>query len=319
MKAFDYAIAENPAGAIVAMGKGYKVKANGIDLLDRLKERTEEHDKFVTIHEIKELSGISEADGMIQVGATTTLREIGASTLIQSKFPALAKAAADAATPQVRAKATLGGNLCQRPRCWYFRDKEYHCLKKGGYQCFAVEGDNRYHAIFSDGPCHIVHPSNTAPSLVAAGAEIVVLNKSGERIIPAGEFFALPLDRMRSENVLADGDLITAVRIKPPAKSAYVEFREKQSFDWPIASCAVVNDGKRWNVVLGAVAPIPWRSEAAEGILEGKASIDAELADKAAAAALQEAKPMSDNAWRMKVAKTAVRRALLAADGKEAV
>lgn len=321
MKAFDYAIAENVAGALAAMEKGYHAKAGGIDLLDQLKERTaaaERYDRFVSIQSIGELKGIRMDGDAIVISPLATLRELGADPLLLKSFPALAQAAGEAATPQIRAVATAGGNLCQRPRCWYFRSQDFHCLKKGGATCFAVDGENQYHALFGGGPCHIVHPSNIAPPLVAAGAEIVVRNRKETRTIPAGEFFVLPGKSVYKENVLDDGDLIVAIRVpKPPAKSAFVEFREKQSFDWPLAACAAVFAQGKWNVVLGGVAPIPWRAIKAEEVLAKATGIDGSLAARAADAALDGAEAMSENAWRKSLVRAAVRRALLLADGKE--
>lgn len=320
MKPFDLAIADTLSGALKAMGNGYKAKAGGIDLLDRLKERTEESDKLVSLSRLREdvLRGVKEADGGAVIGPLTTLRELGESELLLKKFPALALSAADAATPQIRAVATAGGNICQRPRCWYYRSLDFPCLKKRGAKCYAVDGENHYHALFGGGPCYIVHPSNIAPPLVAAGAQFDIEGPKGKRTIAAGDFFVLPEKSMYAENVLGADELITAIRIpKWPVKSAYVEFREKQSFDWPLAACAAVHDGTKWNVVMGAVAPIPWRAGKAEEALKDAKEITPELAEKAADAALDGAQPMTQNAWRLKLARAAVRRALLLADGKE--
>ncbi len=321
MRAFDYAIAENVSGALEAMNQGYRLKAGGIDLLDQLKERTRlarDMEKLVSIHTVADLRGIKTEGDAIVIGPLTTLRDMGSDPILIKAFPALARSAEDAATPQIRAVATAGGNLCQRPRCWYFRSQDFPCLKKGGAQCYAVDGENELHALFGGGPCHIIHPSNIAPALVASDAEFVVQSKDGNRTIKAADFFVLPAKSMYSENVLEDGELITEIRIpKPPAKSAWVEFRQKESFDWPLAGCAAVHDGEKWNVVLGAVAPIPWRAKKAEDALKGAKSIDAALAERAAEAATDGAEPMSQNQWRLALVRAAVRRALLLADGKE--
>lgn len=318
MKPFDYAIAENEGAAVAALGKGYKVKAGGIDLLDRLKERTEESEKLVSIHRVEALKGIREVDGGIAIGALTTLRQMSESELLRKKFPALAHAAGDAATPQIRAVATAGGNLCQRPRCWYFRAQEYQCLKKRGSTCFAVEGENAHHALFGGGPCHIVHPSNIAPPLVAANALFVVKSPAGERTIPAREFFTLPQENMYAENVLKANELIAEIRVpKLPAKSAYLEVRHKQSFDWPLASCAAVFMNGAWSVVLGAVAPIPWRVPALEKALGGNGSLNEETAGAAAPLALEGANPMSQNGWRQALVTAVVKHALVAASLQE--
>lgn len=320
MRAFDYAIAENEAGALAALAKGYRIKAGGIDLIDMLKERTEKHDKFVSILGVGSLRGISEKEGGIAIGALTTLREVAESTLIRRHYPALADTIDNAATPQLRSVATVAGNILQRPRCWYFRANEYHCLKKGGATCYAVDGDNTYHALFGGGPCHIVHASNIAPAFVAVNARITVRDARGGKNYEAKDFFVLPAKNLSGENALGEGELVTEIFLpKLPTKSAYVEFKEKQSFDWPLAACtAAYLDGK-WSVVLSHVAPIPWRAAKSEEVLAGADDVSDELAARAADAALDGANPMTHNAFRTKLVRAAVRRALLKACGKEAV
>ncbi len=320
MRAFDYAVAENTDGAIAAIGKGYKVKASGLDLLDMLKERTEKSDKIVSIHKLGDLKSISEPGGDtgLTIGALATLAQVSGHSYIQKNFAALAEAAGAAATPQVRARATVGGNVLQRPRCWYYRANEYDCLKKGGSTCYAVEGDNTYHAIFGGGPCHIIHPSNVAPPLVAVNATIKVRHGKDTKEYKAADFFVLPAKSMYAENVLGEDELITEIVIeKIPEKSGYVEFKEKQSFDWPVASCTAVYTNGAWSIVLGHVAPVPWKSKKAEEVLGGSADVSYELAEKAADAAIADADPMTHNGYRVKLARAAVRRAILTACGKE--
>lgn len=341
MKAFQYAVAETRGAALAAVADGWVPKAGGVDLLDHLKERIGHTPRIVGLHEIGELRGaVEEPGGAIRIGPLTTLRELSQDATIRRALPSLAEAAGHAATPQIRALATVGGNLCQRPRCWYYRQQAYHCLKKGGGTCYAVEGENQFHALFGGGPCHIVHPSNLAPVLVAANAQFELTSPAGARVVPAREFFVLPSESLGAENVLEADELMTAIRIPmAPRKSGYVELRHRQSFDWPLATCAVtlmpegpVGDGAQttaseaspegsdqggWCVVMGAVAPVPWRSAPAEVVLAGHESITAELAERAADAALEGAEPMSQNAWRLRLARAAVRRALLAAEGLE--
>ncbi len=320
MKPFEYAIADNSSGVTEAIKRGYAIKASGIDVLDLLKERITKSDKYVSIEKIDGLRGIERDGGGVEIGPLTTLREIAESELLADAFPALAHAAAEAATPQIRARATAGGNLLQRPRCWYYRSNEYNCLKKGGDRCYAVDGDNTYHAIFGDGPCHIIHSSSLAPSLVAADAELEIEHRGESKTVKLGSFFEMPDRNIYNENSLRLGALVTAIRVpRLPKKSAWIEFREKASFDWPLAACAVAHTGGSWRVVLGMVAPIPWRSEAAEAILSGIDSITPEIAEQAADAAVADASPMSMNGYRVKLARAAVRRALLHADGKEFV
>jgi xanthine dehydrogenase YagS FAD-binding subunit len=320
MKAFDYAIASNESGALAALERGYRPKASGIDLLDLLKERTAAPDSMVSIADIDSMKGIREQDGALVIGALATLDEVGRHPAIRKSFHGLAESAAEAATPQIRMRATIGGNICQRPRCWYFRSADFNCLKKGGPTCYAVEGENQFHAVFGQGPCHITHPSNVAPALVAHGAQIVTkAPEDGGRTIAAADFFLLPEDGgIMRENVLKAEELVTEIRLPAPVagqKSGYVEFREKQSFDWPLVSCVAAWNGTKWTVVLGHVAPVPWRAKGVEGVLGSAASITPELAEKAAAAADRGAKPMSGNAWRLRLVRAAVRRALLLADG----
>ncbi len=318
MKAFEYAVAKNEKGIHTALARGYTVKAGGIDLLDMLKERIAKTDKVVSILGVESLRGIRETDDHIEIGSLATLAELADDPLVAGLAPSLADSVRHAATPQIRAVATVGGNLCQRPRCWYFRSRDHHCLKKGGSSCFAVEGDNTYHALFGPGPCHIVHPSNLATALRALEGEVVVAGETEKRTVSAADFFAMPDRRMYAENTLEDGEIVLAVRVpKAVGGNAYVDLKEKQSFDWPLASAAVAQVGGRWNVVMGAVAPVPWFAKEASEALREAGGIDAGVAARVADAAIAGAEPMSRNAWRLKLARAAVRRAVLLAAGKE--
>jgi len=290
--------------------------AGGTDLLDRLKERLIRPKRVVNIKAIAELQGIRNGDGL-QIGALTTIAEIAAHADIRKKYPVLAQAAASIATPQLRNMGTIGGNLTQRPRCWYFRGREYRCLKKGGGRCYAVEGLNKYHAIFGGGPCHIVHPSDSAPALIALGASVEVLGASGSKQIPLTDFFVLPKQKLRAETVLEPNQVITQIIIpapKPGTRSTYLKFREKQSLDFAISSVAAalqVQEGRVQGarIVLGGVAPIPWRVPAAEKELEGK-PLGAETIAKAAAAAVANAEPMRENGFKVILTRNLVQRAL---------
>ncbi len=323
MNNFEYLVAPDVKSAIAAISdKRITLKAAGIDLLDRMKERLDEPGIVLSIDKIESLKFIREEAGGLRIGALTTLADLARSDLIRNRYPALHEAAAHAATPQIRERATVGGNLAQRPRCWYFRNAEFNCLKKGGATCFAVEGENRYHAIFGNGPCHIVHPSNIAPALVAMNATIAIESKSAKRQVDAEGFFVMPQTNLYAENVLQQGEMITEVLIPiAPDMSATVEMREKQSFDWPIAiaSAARITPQRgqpTWRVCLGAVAPMPWLSRAANAALQ-QGPITVELATRAGEAAIEEAKPMRDNAYKLQLVKVAVKRALLKAAGME--
>jgi len=317
MKPFDYAVAESLEGALAGAAQGWKPKAGGIDLLDLLKERIEPADKLVSLHGLSgEMRGLRwGADGSLEIGPLTTLRELERDANLRERFPALAYAAGDAATPQIRAVATAGGNLMQRPRCWYYRHDEFPCLKKGGSTCFAVDGEHQFHALFGGGPCHIVHPSNLAPVLVAVGAKLTLAKSDSSRLVDAEEFFALPSARLMHENTAEDGEVLTKITIPSvPKQSAYVEVRQKQSFDWPLAACAAVQTALGWRIVLGAVAPVPWRSPAAEKAA-GTGAVTHELAASVGQASLEGATPLPRAAWRLPLVAAVVRRALLTASG----
>jgi xanthine dehydrogenase YagS FAD-binding subunit len=319
MKAFNYLVADNVEAALAEYaGGGAKLKAGGIDLLDQMKERVETPEAVLSVGGIEALRYIrTDGDGL-RIGSNATLADIERHAVIRERFAALRTAAGEAATPQVRERATAGGNLCQRPRCWYYRSADFPCLKKMGATCYSVEGENEYHAVFGDGPCHIVHPSNIAPSLLAVDAVITVRNAEGERPVKAREFFVMPNKSLYAENVLKPDEMVTEIHIpKLPEMSATVELREKQSFDWPLAMASVARVDGAWQVCLGAVAPVPWLSEPAMAVL-GSNGLTPELAARAATAAVQGAQPMRDNAYKIQLVMTAVKRALLAAAGMEA-
>lgn len=290
--------------------------AGGTDVLDLLKERLAQPKRLINLKSIPGLSYI-KADEGLEIGALTTIAEIAENPEVRQNYAALAEAAESIATPQLRNMGTLGGNLCQRPRCWYFRKKDLVCLKKGGELCFAVEGLNKYHCIFGGGPSFIVHPSDAAPALMALGARLDLLGGTGRRSLALADFYQLPEDNLMRENVLGPNELIAAVKVPAPAagtKSTYLKFREKQSHDFAIVSVAVVLQmaGKvcqQARLVLGGVAPIPWRVPAAEAELQGKALTAAVLA-KAAEAATANAIPLSQNGYKVQLTKVMVRRAL---------
>jgi xanthine dehydrogenase YagS FAD-binding subunit len=241
---------------------------------------------------------------------------------IAKLYPAMVLAAGEVGTPQIRNQGTVGGNLNQRPRCWYYRNEEFVCFKKGGNQCFSPSGENQFHAIFGNGPSFIVHPSSLAVPSVAYGATFRLFGPKGERMVAAADYFTMPtLQNVRTENVLAPNELLTHVILPAPGtiKSGHYEVRYKESHDWPIAFATVLlamngESVRSARVVMGAVAPVPWRSQAAETALVGKA-ITEQTAAEAAEAALRGARPLSQNAYKIQVAKTAVKRAILHAAG----
>jgi xanthine dehydrogenase YagS FAD-binding subunit len=289
-------------------------KAGGIDVIDHLKEHLLEPPRIVELRGIPGASEIRvETDGSLRIGAFVKLAQLAAHEQVKKSHTALAIAAGEAASPQVRNVATVGGNVLQRPRCWYYRLEDYQCLKKGGDVCFAVGGENRYHVIFGGGPSYAPHPSNAAVALVALGASFVLDGPKGTRTVAAADFFHLPARNAQKENQLEPGEILTEVRVPAPiGRSTYDEVRERQAFDWPLVSIAIsakVEGGavKEARVVLGQVAPIPWRSTRAEQALVGK-PLNEGTAAEAARAAIVGATPLSDNGYKVSLVQTLVRR-----------
>jgi xanthine dehydrogenase YagS FAD-binding subunit len=320
MNRFELARAGSAAEArdLLAEKPGSVFKAGGIDLLDHLKEHLVEPPRVVDLKSIPGLDKISvEADGSLRIGAMATLARVAAHEGVRKSHAALAQACAEAASPQIRTVATVGGNVLQRPRCWYYRLESYKCLKKGGDVCFAVGGENRYHGIFGGGPSYAVHPSNAAVPLMAFGASFVLEGAQGSRTVPASEFFTSPAKDPERENQLRAGEILTEIRVPAAGgmKSAYQDVRERAAFDWPLVSAAVALKAeggvvREARVVLGAVAPVPWRSAKAEQALVGK-PLDEASATAAARAAIFGAVPLSDNGYKVGLVQTLVRRTLM--------
>jgi xanthine dehydrogenase YagS FAD-binding subunit len=328
VKAFTYVNAANEKEALAALsperGRILPI-AGGMDLLGLMKDHIVRPDRIVNVKNL-DATITPTADGGLRIGAAVRIADLLEHAAARRLYPALVKAAAEVGTPQIRNAATVGGNIMQRPRCWYFRNEEFDCLKKGGARCFAVEGENQHHAIFGDGPCHIVHPSSLAQPAVAYGARFRTIGPSGERMIDAGEFFITPDRNMWNENVLGPSELLTHIVLPPTGaavRAATYEVRFKRAHDWPLASATIVatmagDIVRAARVVLGAVAPIPWRSPAAEAALAGR-RLDEVAAVQAADAAVMGARPLSGNAYKVQIAKTAVKRAILEAAGLRVV
>jgi len=320
MNRFELARATSPAAArdLLAEKPGSVFKAGGIDLIDHLKEHLVEPPRVVDLKTIPGLDGITAAaDGSLRIGPLATLARVAADAGVRKSHAALAQACAEAASPQIRNVATVGGNLLQRPRCWYYRLESYKCLKKGGDVCFAVGGENRYHAVFGGGPSYAVHPSNAAVPLVAFGASFILEGEQGSRTVPASEFFTSPAKDPERENQLRPGEILTEILVPAAAgvRSTYQDVRERAAFDWPLVSAAVAlkvegNVVREARVVLGAVAPVPWRSAKAEQALVGK-PLEEATAAAAARAAVFGATPLSDNGYKVGLVQTLVRRALV--------
>ena len=325
MKAFAYVNAANEKEAIAALGteRGrFLPMAGGMDLLALMKDYIVFPERVVNIKNLD--ATVAAADGGLRIGAAVKLTDLVDHAGARKLYPALTTAAEEVGTPQIRNMGTVGGNIMQRPRCWYFRNEEFHCLKKGGSRCYAVDGENQYHAIFGDGPCHIVHPSSLAVPVLAYGGRFRVVGPSGAREVDAGEFFQLPNVNLYGETVLQPNEIVTHVILQPPGqRSASYEVRFKQSHDWPLALASVnlVMEGttvKSARIVMGAVAPIPWRVQAAERLLAGK-TISEATALEVATAAVAGGKGLSGNTYKIQVARTAVKRALLKAAGLQVV
>jgi xanthine dehydrogenase YagS FAD-binding subunit len=314
MRPFTWVEPDDVKAAIAAGAQeGALFKAGGVDVADRLKEHLDEPSALVNLRKLRELDFVRLEGGTLHLGPLVTLARLASDGQVRKAAPILAEAAEAAATPQIRAVATLGGNLAQRPRCWYFRKESFHCRRKGGSECFAIDGQNEMHAVFDNDLCAIVHPSGTATALSALGATLILKGSQGERRLAIDDFFVRPEADLKRENVLQPGELIAEVRVPAGRKAGYVKLMEKQSFDWPLAEAAVsLGDDAR--VVLGAAAPVPWRSREAEAVIKGKA-IDEKLALEAAKAAVAGAKPLQHNGYKVPLLEAAVKRALLAAGG----
>ncbi len=298
------------------------VKAGGIDLLDLMKEGLLVPTEVTSLAAAPGLDLIQEtAEAGLRVGPMVTLARLAADPVTLERYPALAGAAGELASPQIWAVATIGGNLLQRPRCWYFRAAEFRCLRKGGGHCYAISGENQYHAIFDNRFCAIVHPSTSATALVALGAEVELIDgQGGTRRVALEDFFVGPDRDVQRENDLKAGELLTAILLPPATglRMTHMKLAQKEFFDWPLADVAAVLDltpggiCRRASIVLGAAAPTPWRARAAEAVLNGN-TVEANLAAKAGRAAVEGARPLSANAYKAPMFEALVKRAILKA------
>jgi xanthine dehydrogenase YagS FAD-binding subunit len=297
-------------------------KSGGIDLLDLMKEGLCEPDMIVNITNIAGLDTIAfERKRGLRIGASATLSQIADDPFIKQHYPALHQAAGQAGTPQLRNSASLGGNLAQRTRCWYFRSADHPCLRKGGSICFARHGENEYHAILENDSCVSVHASSVATALMAFGAGVEITGLRGrKKVVPLEAFFVLPETDLARETILDPKELITAVILPPltaDTRSWYISQGAKRSHDWPLADVAVVMElsgsiCSRAVIALGAAAPVPLKSEAAARALIGKA-VTEEIAEAAAEAVMQGASPLEKNGYKVPLFKTVIKRAIMKA------
>ena len=319
MRTFAYVRASSLSDAIKQLGtEGARAHSGGTDLVGCLRDGVMQAKTVVSLSALKDMRGISAtADGGLRIGALTTIAEIAASPLVKEKYAALADAASVIASPQLRNQGTIGGNLNQRPRCWYFRG-DYDCARKGGGMCYAVGGENQYHAIFGGGACVYVHPSDSAPALVAFDASVRAAGPKGERVIPVEKFFVLPDVAVTRETVLEPGEIVTEVVLPAPTagvKSSYRKVRARQSWDFALVGVALAVTFRpdrrvdRARVVFSGVAPTPWRSAAVEQAITGQ-RLDARTLARAADAAVAGAEPLEKNGYKIALLRGAVEEAL---------
>jgi xanthine dehydrogenase YagS FAD-binding subunit len=320
MQAFEYASPTSVEAAVQLLGDNSQVLAGGTDLVSLMKEYVVSPKRLVSLKDIKSLGGIEyKSSSGLRLGATVTLQELVDSAVVKRNYPALIEAAEGVSSPQIRSRGTVAGDLCQRPRCWYFR-LGYGLLAQSEGKPLVPEGDNRYHAILgNEGPAYFVNPSSLAPILIALGAKVRAQGPQGPREISLHNFFKTPKAAEEREYDLQPIEIVTEIIVPPAgdARMAVYEVRQKEALDWPLAAAAVVfklSGGKAEDarVVLGHVAPVPWPSLEAEHALEGKAPSE-DNADEAGKGAVSRATPLSKNAYKVKLARVAVKRAILAA------
>jgi xanthine dehydrogenase YagS FAD-binding subunit len=322
MKAFSNANARDVKHAVTLLQQAHQqghtasVAGGGSDLLQLMKERTVAPDVLINLKSIRNLDHITVKNGGFAIGGLTTLSAIARDAGIRQKYAVLAEAAESVATPQIRNVGTIAGNVSQRPWCWYYRNN-FPCLKNGGRTCFSVTGENEFHAILGGGPSYIVHPSDTASALVALEATFKIVGPSGERSLPAGEFFALPTRNPARENVLEPEEILTEVTLpalKAGTRSTYHKVMDREAWTHAVVAAAVVLEMdrdvcRRARIVLSGVAPIPWRAAEAEAILVGQ-RVTPEIAAKVGEAAVANARPLAKNGYKVPLTSAVVRRTL---------
>ena len=320
MNTFEFVPAHSVAEAgelLTANEVTAKIFAGGTDLLGEIKQGVVHPARLISLQSIAALRGIALGDDGARIGAMTTISEIAANPQIRTRYTALAEAADSVATPQIRNTGTLGGNLCQRPRCWYYRSPMFDCRKKGGARCFAHDGANKFHAIFDGEICPAVHPSDTAVALTALDAQVAIESADGARLLSMQDFFIAPGVDVTSENALRPDEILTAVIIPPTTtnlRSVYLKAKERQAMDFALASVALAVEIADETIVsariaLGGVAPVPHRAHSAESAMlsKGISGIDAEHIGRLA---VEGATPFTDNAYKVRLASSLVSRAV---------
>jgi xanthine dehydrogenase YagS FAD-binding subunit len=324
MQGFEYANPATLQEALSLLGSNWDdahVLAGGTDQISLMKDYIHTPKRVVNIKNIKELHGVSKTGQGLRIGAAVTFDELSMNPLVRAEYPSIITAVMGVTSPQIRNMGTAGGDLCQRPRCWYFRNG-YGVLALMDGKSLVPNGENRYHAIFGGGPAYFVSASSLGPALVALGAKVKIVSAKGSRTVDVEKFFVAPQDDKSREIDLQPNEILTEIVIPSATgkKNATYEVRQKEALDWPLATASVAlemsgNSVKSARIVLGHVAPTPWVAAQAEQAIAGQ-TIDEDTAAKVAEAAVAGAAPLSQNAYKVTLARVAVKRALLAASGK---
>jgi xanthine dehydrogenase YagS FAD-binding subunit len=318
---FGYIRVKSLEEAVKRLGeRGSVIHAGGTDLLGCMRDEVFDAETLVSISGLEGLRRVRKGeDGGLLIGALVTVSRVAADSMVRSRYPGLAQAASEVASPQLRNQGTIGGNLCQKPRCWYYRG-EFHCLRKGGDTCFAFAGENSFHCILGGKRCYIVHPSDTAPALVALDASVRIRGPKGTRTVPVASFHVLPSEDPQRDTILGPGEIVTEVVVPPPPEGlfgSYRKVRARRSWDFALAgvALALVFEGglvRRARIVLSGAAPVPWRSREAEEVVTGR-RIDAEVAGRAGEAAMEHAQPLDQNGYKVPLFQGVIAEELMAA------
>ncbi|MGH2457901.1 MAG: FAD binding domain-containing protein [Chloroflexota bacterium] len=318
MQPFEHVEATSPSEAIKLLGADPSARpiAGGTDLIPEIRLGIQSPDRLVDLKGMAGFDDVRDLNGALAIGALARLADVAAHRLVRDRLPALAEAIDLAASPQIRSSATLGGSLCQESRCWYFRGP-FHCWLKGGDECDAKLGDNRHQAIFGGGPCFTVHPSDPATALVALNARTTIVDPRGERSLSLDEFFTRPRDGHRALTCLEHDELVERVEIPWPAageRGVFLKAMERAAFDFALTSVASqvrfsAGRASSARIVLGGVAPVPWRASAAEAVLVGQ-PLNLSTIDRASAAAAEGAHPLAMNGYKVDLVRALVKRAL---------
>lgn len=318
---FEYIQPKTLKEASQSLGKDWQTAlpfAGGTDVLCMMKDGIVSPQKLINLKPLPELDKIVYTPGKgLTIGTLATITEIAEHPFIYEKYPVLAQAVKEIASPQLRNVSTIGGNICQRPRCWYFRG-EFHCLRKGGDLCYAVDGKDKFHCIIGGGPCFIVHPSDIAVALTALDAKVVIFSGKKSRLVPIRDFFVLPEKNVLRENILLPGEIITEIQIPEfpqDTRSGYWKFKERGAWDFAVISVAAVvqkngSSFKSGSITLGGVAPIPWFEIEVSAKLSGL-NINAENIEQLSKKALSEAEPLENNVYKVPLAQNMIKKLLV--------